>query len=420
VPHQVAITIRAAIRPGHEPGLRALLAQIGADDQRPKQLPFESLPVHFARFVVLDETTDQTGATIGPALIFLSDVDAPAKGYLRALADQAGEAIDQIFAHCEDYPAAPGPRQRVDYLRSKTIRTDTAYVNTVGRSVQQVHDEARLRAAIEDFVDKGQWGGKGPESVRMAVREFVAGEPSLGWALRPAARPGLLWRLKDKVHMIGAAAIVVALLPVIVIGFPFWLVTLRIHEMRDKASTAAPDRALLNQLEEVEDRLVQNQISAVGFVKPGRFRLLTFRAVLWILAYGSRHLYNKGDLAGITTIHFARWVFLDDRRRLIFASNYDGSIESYMDDFIDKVAYGLNAAFSNGVGYPKTKWLVTGGATDEQAFKNYLRTHQIPTQIWYSAYGDLSARNIADNAAIRAGLSATLTDAQLAAWARRL
>ena len=220
--------------------------------------------------------------------------------------------------------------------------------------------------------------------------------------------------------MIGAAAIVVALLPVIVIGLPFWLVALRIHEMRDKASTAVPDRAYLNQLEEVEDRLVQNQISAVGFVKPGAFRLQTFRAVLWILAYGSRHLYNNGNLAGITTIHFARWVFLDDRRRLIFASNYDGSIESYMDDFIDKVAYGLNAAFSNGVGYPKTKWLVTGGATDEQAFKNYLRTHQIPTQIWYSAYGDLSARNIADNAAIRAGLSATLTDAQAAAWARRL
>jgi hypothetical protein len=158
----------------------------------------------------------------------------------------------------------------------------------------------------------------------------------------------------------------------------------------------------------------------VGFVKPGQFRLQTFRAVLWILSYASRHIYNHGNLAGITTIHFARWVFLDDRRRLIFASNYDGSIESYMDDFIDKVAYGLNAAFSNGVGYPKTKWLVTGGATDEQAFKNYLRTHQIPTQIWYSAYGDLSARNIADNAAIRAGLSATLNDAQAAAWARSL
>jgi hypothetical protein len=420
VPHQVAITIGAPIRPGQVAALTELLQQIDAGDRRAKLLPFESLPVHFARFVVLDSTVDLAGSPIGPSLIFLSDVDSPARAYLRDLADQAGEGLDQIFAHCEDYPASPSQRGRVAYLRAKTIRTDTAYVNTVGRSVQQVHDEARLRNAIEDFLDAGRWSGQGPENVRNAVKEFVAGDPALSWALKPAAPPSRLWRLKETAHMIGAAAIVVALLPAIVIGLPFWLIALRIHEARDQPSTAVPDRAFLDKLEEVEDLLVQNQISAVGFVKPGKFRLLTFRAVLWILSYASRHLYVKGNLAGITTIHFARWVFLDDRRRLIFASNYDGSIESYMDDFIDKVAFGLNAAFSNGVGYPRTKWLITGGAKDEQAFKNYLRTHQIPTQIWYSAYGDLSARNIADNAAIRAGLSATLSDVETAAWARRL
>jgi hypothetical protein len=35
---------------------------------------------------------------------------------------------------------------------------------------------------------------------------------------------------------------------------------------------------------------------------------------------------------------------------MLFASNYDGSLESYMDDFINKVAWGLNLVFSNGVG----------------------------------------------------------------------
>ena len=34
--------------------------------------------------------------------------------------------------------------------------------------------------------------------------------------------------------------------------------------------------------------------------------------------------------------------------RVAFLSTYDGSLESYMDDFIDKVAWGLNAIFSNG------------------------------------------------------------------------
>ncbi|MDQ1429298.1 MAG: hypothetical protein QOK39_2774, partial [Acidimicrobiaceae bacterium] len=73
-----------------------------------------------------------------------------------------------------------------------------------------------------------------------------------------------------------------------------------------------------------------------------------------------------------------------------------------------------------GLGYPKTRWLIAGGAKDELAFKNYLRDHQIPTQIWYSAYPTLTARNIANNAAIRAGLRGEMTPAEESAWAARL
>ena len=72
-------------------------------------------------------------------------------------------------------------------------------------------------------------------------------------------------------------------------------------------------------------------------------------------------LRSREHLAGVKTIHFARWTFIDDRRRMLFTSNYDGSLENYMDDFIDKIAWSLNAAFSNGVGYPRTRWLIGGG-----------------------------------------------------------
>ena len=46
-------------------------------------------------------------------------------------------------------------------------------------------------------------------------------------------------------------------------------------------------------------------------------------------------------------------MLLDDKRRLFFASNYDGSLDSYMDDFINKVALGMNLVFSNGIGFPR-------------------------------------------------------------------
>ena len=38
-----------------------------------------------------------------------------------------------------------------------------------------------------------------------------------------------------------------------------------------------------------------------------------------------------------------------------------------MDDFINKVGWGLNLVFSNGVGWPRTDWLITRGARREHA-----------------------------------------------------
>ena len=158
----------------------------------------------------------------------------------------------------------------------------------------------------------------------------------------------------------------------------------------------------------------------MGPVKPGWVRRVTITGVLLAIDYVTRHVLNHENLAGVKTIHFARWVALDDWRRVIFASNYDGSLESYMDDFIDKVAFGLNASFSHGVGFPRTRWLFFEGARREEEFKDYLRVHQVPTPVWYSAYEALSAPNLANNALIRSGLWGPMSRADAAAWLQRL
>ena len=116
----------------------------------------------------------------------------------------------------------------------------------------------------------------------------------------------------------------------------------------------------------------------MGDVKPGRFRRWLVIALLRLLDYASRHIFRRGYLTRVQTIHFARWVLLDDDRRLLFASNYDGSLESYMDDFINKVAWGINVVFGNGVGFPRVSWLFQGGAEFEGKYKRYLRRHQMP------------------------------------------
>jgi hypothetical protein len=143
-------------------------------------------------------------------------------------------------------------------------------------------------------------------------------------------------------------------------------------------------------------------------------------ALLRVIDLGVTYFFARGSLAGVKTIHFARWVVLDDARRILFTSYYDGSLESYMNDFIDKLSTGLNLIFSNGVGYPRTRWLIFGGANDEQAFKDFIRVHQVEVAVCYSAYPDLTTTNIINNAAIRKGLTQDLDDDAASRWLARL
>jgi hypothetical protein len=238
-----------------------------------------------------------------------------------------------------------------------------------------------------------------------------------GPPLTPAAATPLPWRLSQIINLIGVPVALLLLFPFLLIYAPLFLWKLRERETTDPVIAPRPTAEHVHALSILEDHDVTNQFSAFGSVKPGFFRLSTLIFVFWVLNFSTRQIYTRGRLARVGTIHFARWVFMDDRRRLLFASNYDGSLDSYMDDFINKVAYGLNLVFSNGIGYPRTNFLMGGGAQDELTFKYYLRRHQVPTQIWYKAYPGLTAADLARNTQIREGLERReMTDAEARRW----
>lgn len=160
-----------------------------------------------------------------------------------------------------------------------------------------------------------------------------------------------------------------------------------------------------------------NQYTAFGQVRPGGFARRLTIAALWLINFASPLLYPAGHLARVRTIHFARWVFLDGKRRALFASNYDGSYESYMDDFVNKVSFGLNLAFSQALNWPRTHFLLWGGAEYEQDFKNYQRRHTLPTEVWYKAYPGLTLVDIDRNTRIRQGLERrSMTDTEIRQW----
>jgi hypothetical protein len=181
----------------------------------------------------------------------------------------------------------------------------------------------------------------------------------------------------------------------------------------------------------VEDRIVQNQFTHLVDVKPGLFRYVLLRTVLFVIDQVAGVYAVHGKLNGITSIHFARWVMLHDRRpardvpgrrrhRLLFFASYDFSWESYLGEFVDRSAGWLTAVWSNTAGFPRTYRLVDEGADDEEAFKQWTRDHQIPTQVWWSGVRDATVENLNTDVEVHRGLAGPLDGEEAARWVRRL
>jgi hypothetical protein len=419
--HQVQLTVCAPIRRGAVPALKQVLDVINADSAHNALIPFADIPTaHFGRLLIVEELST------GPRLLLMIDADAPLDRVVISLAERACNGLDLVFGLCEDYPPT-GRRtheSRLAYLRSKTLGVDMFYVHKVGRTLQQVRQEALLRQALERFADhlQSQNGSSSLSAleVRDLIQGFVSSEPGLAWARTPPDPVDLPFQIGEAIHMFGVPLVLLVVAPLLIPAALLWLIVLRIRELIDPPPDAVLDLAQLREESHHEDFGDQNTISTLADIKPNWFWSLTATIFYGVADYTSRHMFNNGDLSGLKTVHFARFMRLDNGRKVLFTSYYDGSLEAYNNDFIDLVGWVLNAMFGNQVNYPKTRFLFFDGASDERGFKSFLRGHQIPTQVWYSAYPRLSAINVDNNALLRAGLSGRMSLSEAEAWLRRL
>jgi hypothetical protein len=389
-------------------------------------IPFGRLEaLHFARLVVLeDQTLDDVTTAYGltrrnypTQLAFLGDFDGDADGFIRELVAVAGNGLRQIFSFCSDF--SPGS-DLTEWMKRHEHRPATMYISAPGRGMRQIREENVLRQVLQKhlFQNEVEFQRNAPEQVRLAAKDFVRKEVGTGnLKLTPLKKPPLTWRFRKLRHLILVPLVLLFLLPWLLLYLPFFIFQLRRRERRDPEIVPRPATEHVNKLARLEDHEVTNQFTAMGSLKPGLFRRWLLIFLLWILEYTTRHIYTRGKLARVPSIHFARWVFVDDKARVLFASSYDGSHEAYMDDFINKVAFGLNLVFSNGIGWPRTDWLIKRGARFEQRFKYYQRRHQIPSQVWYNGHSGLTNFDLLRNELIRRGLEKpSLTNAEAGRW----
>ena len=409
--------------------LRSCLAKMtfpertGFADPANRLVPFKEFEtIHFARFVVLADNTLEDRTKYYPQLpgkeptylCFMADCDGDADELLARIAREAG-GLREIFSHC----GYDGNADMLGWLRARRVKPVASYVNWVGRSVVQVKEEAALHCRLREVLPKIK--ARDPQGILAELRRSAG--PARSLTPEQPTPPG--WRVRNLVHMLLPlllAAACFALFPILTIvllavGTLLFVVALRWHEQTDPIIPQPYEREKIIELREGEDHDVTNQYTAMGSIKPGRFRLWTQIAIVYGINWVARHIFTRGSIGRIGTIHFAHWVFIDQRRRGFFCSNYDGGHEAYMDDFINKAGFGLNLAFSCFMAYPTTDWLVAKGAWLEQDFKHFQRHHQIPTDVWYKAYPGLTARDLARNARIRNGFEKPqMSDDEIRRW----
>ncbi len=366
------------------------------------------------------------------------------------------EMFNSVFGFCENYERAE--EQSLDINHRKELRkfmskhrgrdyANAPFVGARGRTVVQILQEEKLWHEIAKRFTGKKWQERDPVRVWNDIKDKFNPEdgkppqklcwlseeppPQLPWLTQLITNAGLSGSLLTYVGNLLAlsliAFIVYAAVPALaarlhvsaawswagpfdpiwvllaVFGSLLYLVVMLIwHEINDEYDQVTqpdPTKFVKN-----EEHILQNPMSSAILVKSGLFRLASLRLVLWFVRWVARFSDTKGRLGGISSIHFARWAVFGRPPVLLFMSNYNRSWENYLSEFIENAADGITLIWTHALAFPRTRWLITKGAKDEQAFKAYSRNSMIETHLWYSAYPYLSIIEINRNSRIRQAL----------------
>jgi hypothetical protein len=418
-----ALSILVKIKPAMKQVLANTLQEIVNQGVETNELiPFGKITsIHFARFVILQESIDVNGKPIDAHLVFDTSYDLPLQDHLEQLVRYGRKGLEKIFSCCENFTEVTTDNRLVAYLRSKMIRTETFYVGVGNRSVMEIRRENELRESIEKFLDTNYKLLKDKDAVfvRKSIIEYVNNTTELNWAKQPEPKAPVNWKFKFYAKIILAALLVLLLLPVVAVFLLIWFLLVLVLEIKDGNGTNVIDKNKIRELVNHETGIVQAQFSAVGNLKPGFIRRNTMIFLLRLVNFLAPYIFSKGKLSGIPTVHFARWLIIHEGRQMVFLSNFDGNSESYLRDFINIAAKQLTLLFSHTCGYPNTRLMFFGGAKDAKRFMEWARAKQTITNVWYSANKSLTVKNIYNNAAIRAGLYGNLSETEIRNWLKR-
>ena len=377
--------------------LHDLLTAMGYLGETPRSDPlnFASLELlHYASLFLYDDPDD------GCFLVFESNIDLGIEAYFDAVIDAArdsdqGECLLGIFRCCQGFES-----NSLDDLAPYWLRfiqmPNAAFIGPRGRTRNQILLERRVQE-IADQTLRFDGTLQDEKMVAEKVRDALDGDTgAAGYKTLPTGR-GLLAVLASTASFIFDLVITSAwALTFLVLGI-FNLV----KEATAHQDTCRLDGAHVRSQRTKEDFLPSNHMASIVHLHHDWSRATAKRAGFAMIKFAARYIFRNGRLGSIPTIQFAHWSILNNGRRLMFVSNYEGSWDSYLDDFTLKAGRGLTVAWAHGIGFPRSRFMVFGGAANGPEFIDWARGSMVPTLVWYSAYPGISVANINRNSQLR-------------------
>jgi hypothetical protein len=393
------LTVLVPIKPHEVGALRAVLRPIGDDINgahmppggRPHVAFPQSRTIHFARFAIL---TDPDRGPDRARLLYASVYDGTLEAHAAELVGLSSD-LDAIWGRCEGYTGRAG---FAAFLEAHAQEPAAFYIAFRDETVSSIRLAIGAREAVDADRDSSTRTTPAPETglidrLKASFRRIVRAAPIVVDLVVAVARHGLADVYRGTLRILASLD-----------RYPFFRFVNRltrnaIPPRRSAFSSVALDTcaapAPIVAGDEIpsglhpgfrEDVVTQNQLTLVTVIEGGRANRV--RAVMFAINSYARRLAPPGSLIGISTIHFVRWLVIDNGRRLMMVSDYDGSWENYIDEFAEMILSGLDAIWETSLGFPPD------GARDLPAFKRFLRSHQVPSEVFFSAYPQRTVLNI--------------------------
>jgi len=353
-----SLTVLAHIKKGEEEVLRELLTEIDLSKADNEYVRFSEYRVtHNARWsVVYDEEN-------GYRLLLALEFDGLFQDFIaEMIATTPG--LDRIWGKCVGYR---GAAYFEEFIRQNGCETQAFYIGFAQETVASIRMKIRVRRRLEELFDiPYPW-----------IRPFF----------------DVLSKVKQSA---GALTWVRQSLGLLGVALQNWWINLMVSIAKPVARAQISQTfshvssvcgAGMRFRTQAPSGQFNCQMITISEIKKGLIRYWWLRLTLCVNQYLGQ-LWPPGLFADVGTIWSFRWVIIDNRKRIIFLSVFDGTWQNYMGDFVDKLIWALDGVYVNVQDYPR------GGMTQIDDFKAFILERQFEPQILYRAYPSETVMNL--------------------------